>query len=322
MRILFITANRLGDAIMSTGLLNYFAKLHPKAAITIASGPIPAPLFTSAPGLEQCIIFEKKPFSLHWFKLWRRVVSTRWDIVVDLRRSLLRYFIFNKNYYRIPKPDEHCHRVRFLGRVVGLEDKPPEPTIWLEAKERSQAAKIIPSCKPTIALAPAANWQGKQWHPENFANLADRLIKNNGLLPGASIAVLASSEERRQAEPILKILPSHQRIDLIGKTNLLTLAACLEKCSLFVGNDSGLMHMAAAVGVPTLGLFGPSRETLYSPWGKHCSWVRTPESFEELTGDPGYNHLTTDSLMNGLQVQVVEDALYALWDQVKATQNG
>ena len=322
MRILFITANRLGDAILSTGLLDHLATKYPEAAITVATGPIPAPIFSYAPGLERCIIMEKQPLSSHWLTLWRQVFTIHWDIIVDLRRSALGYFLINKKHYSMPKPDEQCHRVKFIGRIVGLEKQPPAPRIWVNSQERSKAAKLIPECGPILAVAPAANWRGKQWRAKNFAALATRIIAEDGLLPGATVAVLASANERHQAEPVLAALPSSRCIDLVGTVGLLTLAACLERCSLFVGNDSGLMHMAAAAGIPTLGLFGPSRETLYGPWGSHCRWVRTPQSFEELTGTSGYNHRTTGTLMDGLQVQVVEDSLIKLWNQVKGMQDG
>ena len=322
MRILFITANRLGDAILSTGLLGHFANTYPKAAITVATGPIPAPIFSRAPGLERCIIMEKKPFSSHWLTLWKQVFTTRWDIIVDLRRSALGYFLMNRKHHLIPKPDDQCHRVKFIARIVELEEKPPSPRIWITSQERTKAVTLLPDCGPILAVAPAANWRGKQWRAENFAALVSRIIAQDGLLPRAAVAVLGSADERQQADPVLAALPSDQRIDLVGTTSLLTLAACLERCSLFVGNDSGLMHMAAATGIPTLGLFGPSRETLYGPWGSHCRWVRTPQSFEELTGTSGYNHRTTDTLMDGLHVKVVEDALVKLWNQVKGMQDG
>jgi ADP-heptose:LPS heptosyltransferase len=117
---------------------------------------------------------------------------------------------------------------------------------------------------------------------------------------------------RRQANPLLRAIPRERRIDLVGRIDLLTAAACLARARLFVGNDSGLMHMAAAMGTPTLGLFGPSKTALYAPWGPHAAFVRTPESFEELTGASDYDHRTTGSLMGGLAVDTVESAARAL----------
>jgi heptosyltransferase III len=86
-RILFITSTRIGDAVLSSGLLAHLAAEHPGARITVACGPLAAPLFRAAPGVERVIVMAKRRFSLHWLDLWRQVAGTRWDLVVDLRAS-------------------------------------------------------------------------------------------------------------------------------------------------------------------------------------------------------------------------------------------
>jgi hypothetical protein len=110
--------------------------------------------------------------------------------------------------------------------------------------------------------------------------------------------VLAAGHEQRQAEPLLAAIAPHRRINLVGKLDLLTAAAMLRCCALFIGNDTGLMHMAAAVGTPTLGLFGPSPSSQYAPWGKHTALVRSVDPPEVMFG-PGFDHRTTDTLMDG-----------------------
>src|SRR3546814_12380773 len=91
-----------------------------------------------------------------------------------------------------------------------------------------------------------------------------------------------------QARPVLEAAGA-RGVNLVERSDLLTAAACLERADFFVGNDSGLMHLAAAAGTPTLGLFGPSPEVRYRPWGPHAGYVRPPESFEALTGAPGFH---------------------------------
>ena len=76
------------------------------------------------------------------------------------------------------------------------------------------------------------------------------------------------------------------------------------------------MHLAASAGVPTLGLFGPSKELLYGPWGEHCATVRTPEDFNDIHPE-GFNHRTTGSLMDTLTVDQVETAARALWEKTQ-----
>ena len=90
--------------------------------------------------------------------------------------------------------------------------------------------------------------------------------------------------ERERARPLVESLPQDRRMDLVGTADLLTVYALLERATLFVGNDSGLMHMSAASGCPTIGLFGLGlgHYRCYGPWGRRTVAVRSRESFEEL----------------------------------------
>src|SRR4029077_10002630 len=118
-------------------------------------------------------------------------------------------------------------------------------------------------------------------------------------------AFLVPAYDHRQAEPVLAAIPPHRRIDLVGKVDLLTAVAVLRRCALFIGNDTGLMHMAAAADTPTLGLFGPSPSSQYAPWGEFTGLVRSFDPPEAMFG-PGFDHRTTDTLMDGLSVDAAE----------------
>jgi ADP-heptose:LPS heptosyltransferase len=169
---------------------------------------------------------------------------------------------------------------------------------------------MLPESGPVLALGPTANWRGKQWPGERFAELAARLTRPGAPLAGAHFAVFGGPGEELSAAPVLERLPREQTYDLVGKLSLLDVAACLKRCALYVGNDSGLMHMAAAVGIPTLGLFGPSRDGIYAPWGERASYVRTPESATALLAKvaQGIDH----GLMDGLTVDMAHAAACAL----------
>ena len=90
---------------------------------------------------------------------------------------------------------------------------------------------------------------------------------------------------------------------------------------MFIGNDSGLMHLAAASGIPTLGLFGPSPERHYGPWGAHAAVVRTVQSYEELIGAPDFDHRRSATLMDGLAVEAAVAAARDLWRRSEASAN-
>jgi ADP-heptose:LPS heptosyltransferase len=208
------------------------------------------------------------------------------------------------------RPDGR-HQVERLAEVLGL-DPPPAPRLWIGGGHRAEACARLGEGGPLLALGPAANWRGKEWPRERFVELARRLTGAGGLLGGARVVLLGAAAEREAGRPLVERLGAGQVIDLIGEVGLLTAAAVIERCNLYVGNDSGLMHIAAATGVPTLGLFGPSRDEHYAPWGEATAVVRTPESCDELIERPGYDHRTTGSLMGSLAVDAVEAAAVAL----------
>ena len=163
-----------------------------------------------------------------------------------------------------------------------------------------------------LAVAPAANWMGKTWPAERFAELVRRLTAPDGIPPGARVAVVAAPHEVFQARPVLQAA-GDRAINLVGTGDLLVSAACLQRAAFFIGNDSGLMHLAAAAGTPTLGLFGPSPEKRYRPWGPKAAFVRTPESFEELTGAPDFDFAARQCFMESLTVDTAEAEARRLW---------
>ena len=313
MRILFVTATRIGDAVLSTGLLSHLIARFPEARLTIAAGPAAAPLFAAVPGLERLIVVRKRRWALHWPALYARTIARHWDIVVDLRGSALAWLLRAHERFVMAKGDPEEHRVRQLGRLLGL-DPPPSPTVWTTPAHDRAAEAFVPPGSPVLAIGPAANWRGKEWRAERFAELAQRLTAPDAPFATARVAVLAAAHERVQAAPLLAALPSARLVDLVGKTDLLTAAAVLRRCALFIGNDTGLMHLAAASGAPTLGLFGPSPVERYAPWGR-CTGVALTDLSGAALFPPGFDHLTTDTLMDSLSVAAAERAVRDLWQR-------
>ena len=195
---------------------------------------------------------------------------------------------------------------------MGLGDNPPSPKVWISNHAKVNAIKIIPKGSPVLAIGPAANWSAKTWNPDYFVDLIERLTNKDGILPNARIAIFGRDDERPLVLRIIESIPNERCIDLVGKINLIEVGACLERADFYIGNDSGLMHLAAAVGIPTLGLFGPSLEELYAPWGKLGAAVRSDKSFDEIFPE-NFDHRNTGSLMDSLTVDRVEIAANELW---------
>lgn len=311
MRLLFITATRIGDAVLSTGLLSRLIEDNPGIKVTVAVGRLSAPLFAAVPGLERIVVIDKQRYNRHWLNLWRRTAFHYWDLVVDLRGSAISYLVPAGRRIMIGRRRPGRHRVEELGDLIGASP-PPAPRLWLAQAVRERAAELLPDGPPVLAVAPAANWIGKTWPADRFAELALRLTAADGILPGGRIAVVAAPHETFQARPVLQAA-GERGVNLFDKGDLLVAAACLERAAFFVGNDSGLMHLAAAAGTPTLGLFGPSPESRYRPWGPRASFVRTPESFEALTSAPGFDFAARRCFMESLTVDAAEAAARRLW---------
>lgn len=312
MNILFITASRIGDAVLSAGLLEYIVQTHPDARVTIACGPLAASLFEGYPLLERIIPLKKQKHNKHWITLWQAVIGTRWDMVIDLRNSAVSRLIFAKKRHIFGHHiDKQQHKVEQNAALMGLPDI-PSPKLWFTAEQRAFARSVIPQDTPVIAVGPTANWRAKTWPKENFTHVLRWMIGEQAPMSGAHVAVIAAPGEEEDAYAVLHALPESRRIDLIAKTDPGTAAAALSLCNFYLGNDSGLMHCAAATGIPTLGLFGPSYPALYRPWGENAAYVSTPETFDELIDYEGYTAKSAPCLMTSLSVEMVIDKIKTL----------
>lgn len=272
MRILFISSTRIGDAVLSTGLLDHLMRAHPEARFTIVCGRVAEGVFRRMPGVERLIAVEKRRYSLHWLEIWGQLATTHWDLVVDLRASAIAWLLWTRERRVIQGGRRPGHRLTHLAALLGIEP-PPLPVIWTAPEDTARAAALLPEGRPWLVLGPTANWHRKVWPAERFAELALRLTAPDGALLGAGIAILGGpgDQERSMATPVLTALP--QALDLVGKLDLPEVAAVLARAAIFIGNDSGLMHLAAAAGAPTLGLFGPTPSDEYGPAGPKAQAV-------------------------------------------------
>ena len=312
-RLLFITGNRIGDAVLSSGVLAQAIEARPELRVTVACGALPAPLFADVPGLERLHMMVKRPWSGHWRDLWRASVGHRWASVIDLRGSLFPWTVRADRRVVCRAHFRREHRIEELARCLGLPLL-PEPRLWVSSARASRTAGRLGGALPILAVGPTANWRAKQWPADRFAAAITRLTGADGILPGARVAVFGAKAERALAQPVLEAIPPERRLDFIGEADLLDCFALLRQCSFYLGNDSGLMHMAAAAGIPTLGLFGPSPEWRYGPRGPKTAVVRTAESFETLVvNSPTFDHHAEACLMGSLSVDAVVEGSRALW---------
>ncbi|MBI1326855.1 MAG: glycosyltransferase family 9 protein, partial [Alphaproteobacteria bacterium] len=241
MKILFITATRIGDAVLSTGILRHIRETHPQAKVTIVTGPLCVSLFEAYPQLDKIIALKKQKWNKHWFELWQQVGKTKWDIVIDMRNSAVSRIVSAKQRYIFTKKFEKAgHKAEQARALMGLT-KAPATELFFTADQQAKAVNIIADPANTIAIGPTANWIGKTWDAARFVEIAKWLTGPDGFFPAHNIAVIAAPGEEDVAYQVFNALPEDKRIDVIAKTNPATAAAVLNRCRFYVGNDSGLM---------------------------------------------------------------------------------
>jgi heptosyltransferase-3 len=273
--VLFIAPTRIGDAVLAASLLEHIRRMQPDARVTIIASPFSAPLFEAYPALAALHVIGKQSWGRHWWRIWKIAIRTRWSTVWDMRGSALAYLCVTKRRHVFrgnPRPMPKLQQFEAQLVLPPL----PHPVLWTTQAEDARAREIIADGAKVLVFAPSANWPPKEWPIEHFIVLAQKLL--GGAYQGYRPMIIAASHERARAAPLLEALKKFDVIDATdGALTLLELYACLRRAQGFVGNDSGLMHMAAASGIPTLGLFGPTDAITYQPTGAQVTQLVAPE---------------------------------------------
>ena len=279
MKILFISSNLIGDSILSTGLLSYLNENNNNVKITLVTGPTARQLFDNFPNIENIIVIKKIKFNFHWLILWFKLVGYKWDLIIDLRSSFLSYILFTKKRKIYLKNNESISQVEKLSNFMNSNNI-LMPKIYVNELDKNEA-KLIMKDRIAIAIAPGGNWPPKIWPAKNYNKLIFELLNNYSNKNLIFLIVGSLGEEKQYFDKVVNNVSKEYIINIMGKSLTLTYA-CLSLCKLFIGNDSGLMHLSAASGINTIGLFGPTRDDWYRPYGKNCHVIRTKESFNEL----------------------------------------
>jgi heptosyltransferase III len=272
--ILFIAPTRIGDAVLATSILRHIQISDSTARVTIATSSLAAPLFAGYPQLHRIIPITKRSYNRHWLKLWRETIGTHWDAVWDIRNSILSYTLRMRARHTYTPPPAEAPKVKQYEQSFGIEPL-PYPTLWPRPEDTTAATLLLPDDARYLVFAPIANWGPKEWPMEHFISLAKNLLTFN--YAGYRPVIICAGHEREKALQMLVALTKFNPVDLAtGTAPLLTIFACMQRAHGFIGNDSGLMHMAAAASIPTLGLFGPTPHAVYQPWGARAAYLCAP----------------------------------------------
>ena len=162
------------------------------------------------------------------------------------------------------------HRIdRDLGALefLSIQAGSQHPQLWLTSEEENSADQLLDQLgvqrsQSIVVLQPGARYWFKAWPPERFAELADRLTSQYG----CQVLIGGSDQDIDLVQQIRQMTKSRSII-MAGRTTIRQFAAIVKKSALFVGNDSGAMHVATAVGTPVVALFGPSNPAEWGPRG-------------------------------------------------------
>lgn len=277
-RILIIRTDRLGDVILSTPVIKNLRAAYPKAHIAFMCRPYTKPVLEGNPYLDEVIVYDK--YGKHksiWasvqFSLYLRKKKFDWAIILHpTNRAHFIAFLAGIPYrvgwdrkmsYFLTKKIPHTkqegkkHELEYTLDILNQIGVPvfdfntyfPVNEYAIKKVEELFKKLGLGEGEKIIVIHPSASCPSKRWPEEYFSQLI-KLISDKGNL---KIIIVTSENEKKFGQ---KIVDENEVIDLRGKLNIAELGALLRKSSLFISNDSGPVHIAAALEIPVISIFG------------------------------------------------------------------
>jgi heptosyltransferase-2 len=286
MKILVRAPNWIGDAVMATPALFSLRRRFPGTEIALLAKPSIAALFEADPNIDRCVVYERPGRHEGFGGLFRLILTLRkmrFHLAILFQNAFEaaliavaseipqrvgydrdgRGFLLTHPCANPPKHQRDAY-LRLVERV-GCDIETPPPTLTVTQKERESVGTLYGVTEDDlwVGINPGAAYgPAKRWSPDRFAAVADEMVRRFGV----RIVILGSLAEREIAETVRRQMKA-QATQLAGRTTVREMMAILSRCRLLVTNDSGPMHVAAALGVPVVAVFGPTDSTATSPGG-------------------------------------------------------
>ena len=276
-RVLFVALSNIGDLVLTTPALQAVHAAYPDHLIDIVADIRSSELLRACPYLGTLHHRHKAEGLRGTLRLIATLRTQSYAAIVDLRTDFLPWLLKGARRtarWRRPPHGPHAAEQHFAiaSRVLPSAENIPDAQVWISSLDLEFAENFLrpAAAGRWLALAPGANWPGKIWPAAYFAELIERVADTF-----SGVMILGSAQDRMVAAHLGQgcRLPC---LNLAGTTSLTQAAALLDHVTVFVGNDSGLGHIAAARGVPTLTLFGPGRPERYRPWGSKARLLQAP----------------------------------------------
>ena len=282
--ILVRATNWVGDAVMSLPALAALRGRFPGARISILAKPWVADLYGREAVADEIILYSgqspwrigkelqgrrfdcavllQNAFEAAWIA-WVARIPTRIGYKRDGRQLLLTRAVNVPKRGEIPR-HERFYYLELLRRAGLIESLPGSEAIRLRRDGRGNGRRVI-GVSPGAAYGTA-----KRWIPERFAEAAGKLAEARG----ATVALFGSKSERALCDEVARGLDGVEVVNYAGETTLEQFIELASGCELFLTNDSGAMHIASALGVPTVAIFGATDDTTTGPTGVNARVVR------------------------------------------------
>jgi len=286
-KFLFITLSNIGDAIMTTPVLEYVHKKNPNFLVDIVCDRKSIEVFENCPYVDRIYLKEKAKGILGVFKLIKNLRKNNYEIAIDLRTDFMLFFIKSKKkFFKLKNLKLHSVEKHFLSIRQDLR-LIPELKLWIPKKNMTKVKNIIgPSKKRILALGVGANSEHKIWPIENYLKLIN-FLKNK-----LDFIVLLGNKFDKPAADIFMEKSNVNSINLCGTLNLMESAAFIKASDYFIGSDSGLGHIAAAVKTESFTLFAKEDPNRYRPWSKHARWYQHHEkNIKLITPEEVFNKI-------------------------------
>ena len=278
MKILVFSFTFIGDAVLSTAVIQPLRRHFPDAHITFLVGPRAAALFTTEPQIDAVHIYDNHGEHAGWrgrLRLIRTLRREKFDTVINLRDSLVARCIGAK-HWGIGHSSGNRHAVtRYLEALQrhNVDTTDAHPHLQLTETEQTEARHFLvgePSpYQRRIGIHPGGNWIYKLWDAQKYAQLATILSEKFS----AAILLFAGPDERELQAQVADMM--HPSPILVKTRNLRHLAALIAACDVYIGNDTGPMHIAAAVDTPVVALFGSTNHHRSGPDGEKHTVVQS-----------------------------------------------
>ena len=337
-RILVIKLDHIGDVLLATPVFSNLRRAYPNAELHALTGAWSRVVLEKHPDVNNVVEYNSpafcrtgQPTSLReTFKLYRQLRRQKYGLIVELRSDWRTvWFAFlrltpkrlsraalqvaNKlGFAQFSGTHETTRNLDVL-RQAGIPTSVETAIFSVTTEDKKWASDFLATYQidgqhPLIAIHPGSPIALKRWLPERYAELADWLIAQKR----AQILFVGVKDEIPITTEIQALMRG-ESINIAGKTTLTQLASILPTCNVFIGNDSGPMHLAAAVGTQTIGLYGPGDPTRFGPAGAKCQTIQRKSDCPCLGTVCRYGK---SGCMSEIQVtdviQVLETARYLL----------